>query len=255
MAEEEIRWIEDAEDNSAKAADGNDSDEEEANLGIDLFAVDLRDPSDVFMLTVGDSITLTLSGIKAKFPHLLQSTGLTLWEGSEKLCKYLCDHPQVVKDKSVVELGAGLGLCGIVAHKHGARQVILTDGDTDTLGNMRSNIASNISDAGGAASIFCKQLLWGKNVEAFREKWAQEHGFDVVMGGDIAYAQESLEILFETALELLSEKPGSVFLLSFVFRGGVTVDSVAAAAKRHELEWKRPEDSDTEGVYVFRRSK
>lgn len=241
-------WIEDV-DEEVKSKE--DDDEEQPLPGFDLFSIDKKEPVDEFKLTLGD-ITIDLNGIKAKYPHLLQSTGMTLWEGSEKLCEYLCEHKEIVQGKTIVELGAGLGLCGIVAHKHGASRVILTDGDTDTLRNMRMNISSNIGDDAGD-SLLCKQLLWGKRVEQFREMWEPD-GFDIVMGGDIAYAQESLEILFETAMDLLSTQTGSMFVLSFVFRGGVTIENVEDCAKKHSLEWIAPENGDSEGVYVFRRS-
>jgi len=68
-----------------------------------------------------------------------------------------------------MELGAGLGLCGLVAHKHGACPVMLTDGDSDTLKNMRSDIALNVeSEVIKSESVACKQLLWDNNTEAFQ---------------------------------------------------------------------------------------
>jgi predicted nicotinamide N-methyase len=69
----------------------------------------------------------------------------------------------------------------IAAMKLGAHKVILTDGDTDTLDNMRDNIETNIENS--KDSILCRQLRWGHNVEGFVEKWCPETGFDVVMVG------------------------------------------------------------------------
>jgi len=245
--ETEEPWIEDVDD-------VDDDDDDNHNHGFDLFAT--PSPKE-FQIIVGENTTLTVSGIvQIKFPHLLQSTGLTLWKGSENLCKFLSVHTEYIRGKHVVELGAGLGLCGILAHKLGAQKVILTDGDTDTLSNMRHNIASNVKDEGDDSGIICKQLLWGRNVETFCQKWAAapDHaGFDVVMGGDIAYAQEALEPLFATVLSLLSVKPASVFLLSFVFRNGVTMESVFECAERNGLRWLKPEHEGTDGVYVFHR--
>mmetsp|Transcript_6260 Transcript_6260/g.17635 ORF Transcript_6260/g.17635 Transcript_6260/m.17635 type:complete len:231 (+) Transcript_6260:1535-2227(+) len=224
---------------------------------------------------------------------------MTLWQGSQNLCHYLlhvastttasCDEKQhslnsnsnfSLENKTVCELGAGLGLCGIVAHLYGkAREVLLTDGDTDTLANMRRNIALNVPPSSSAKSgndndidpsrtIRCKQLLWGKNVDAFREKYTlNNRGFDIVMGGDVAYAQEALGILFETAMVLLSkDDDGAVFLLSFVFRGGVKLEHVLECADQHHLRWEKvwPQssteesvveetDDSGEGIYVFQR--
>ena len=58
----------------------------------------------------------------------------------------------------------------------------LTDGDTDTLSNMRDNISANINDDDQTnGSIICKQLRWGLKVDAFRKNCAPEDGFDVIM--------------------------------------------------------------------------
>lgn len=242
--DDEERWIEDED----KEECGQD---EHEPFGFDLFSSDNKDPTDEFKVNIG-SLSLNLYGIQARYPHLLQSTGMTLWQGSQKLCNYLCDNPATIRDKNIVELGAGLGLCGLVAHKYGARRVMLTDGDSDTLKNMRSNIALNVeSEVIESESVVCKQLLWGNNVEAFQLKWAAEDGFDICMGGDIAYAQESLHILFETALGLLSTKEDSRFLLSFVFRGGVTTQSIEECAKDHALKWTRIGEGDQETLYIF----
>mmetsp|Transcript_12849 Transcript_12849/g.16837 ORF Transcript_12849/g.16837 Transcript_12849/m.16837 type:complete len:277 (-) Transcript_12849:257-1087(-) len=261
--EEEEPWIEDVD--SDDEPDG-DLGEEEDYGGVALFSTDQRDPNDEFTVSLGNNNdkSITLTGIKAKYPHLLQSTGMTLWKGSKMLCDYLIKQESATSvccDKTVIELGAGLGLCGIVAYQYcQASQVIMTDGDTDTLSNLRKNVNLNIqSPPDSTRSILCKQLLWGKtNVQAFCDKYAAATnvGFDVVMGGDVAYAQESLEILFETALQLLSTKVGSLFILSFAFRGGVTIQDVLDCAKRHNLKWVEPQDKgdNGDGVYVFSRA-
>lgn len=71
----------------------------------------------------------------------------------------------------------------IVAHKLGAKKVVLTDGDTDTLANMRDNVSSNVGNNYDDLnnSIICKQLRWGKRVEEFRHQWSHGEGFDIVM--------------------------------------------------------------------------
>ena len=37
----------------------------------------------------------------------------------------------------MLELGAGMGVCGLIAHKTGASSVVLTDGDITTLRYIR----------------------------------------------------------------------------------------------------------------------
>lgn len=243
MEEEEQQWIEDRSD---------DEEDNEQPLGFDLFNTDKKDPVDEFKIEIGDE-TITLHGIRSRYPHLLQSTGMTLWKGSKNLCNYLCENPSVVCGKTIVELGAGMGLCGMIAYKKGASKVVLTDGDTDTLRNMRSNISSNVDEKAIAKEdIICKQLLWGKNVESFRSKWTND-GFDIVMGGDIAYAQSSLQILFETATGLLSNASTACFILSFCFRGGVSVGDIEEACHEFNLDFKKIGEGEKEAIYLIRR--
>jgi len=49
----------------------------------------------------------------------------------------------VVSGRSVLELGSGLGLCGILAHRLGSTTTVLTDGDTDTLNTKQIYLSKN----------------------------------------------------------------------------------------------------------------
>ena len=48
------------------------------------------------------------------------------------LAKYLEMHCHTVRDKSVLELGAGTGVAGMAVALLGARQTLLTGGETAT---------------------------------------------------------------------------------------------------------------------------
>ena len=52
----------------------------------------------------------------------------------------------------VLELGAGLGISGIFAHRLGAAATVMTDWGTNTLENMRKNIDLNFGGVGEADS-------------------------------------------------------------------------------------------------------
>lgn len=100
--DQEEPWIEDG---------NNTNGIEDDDYGSSLFA-DTNDGE--FKLAFEGDISVTLKGIKSKYPMFLQSTGLTLWKSSKILCSHLCTNPDVVRGKTVIELGAGLGLAGYV---------------------------------------------------------------------------------------------------------------------------------------------
>ena len=51
------------------------------------------------------------------------------WAGGQALARYILDHPEIVKDKSVIDLASGSGLVGIAAMKAGAKSVLAADID------------------------------------------------------------------------------------------------------------------------------
>ena len=51
------------------------------------------------------------------------------WAGGQALARYLLDHPDVARDRRVLDLAAGSGLVGIAAMKAGASRVLCADID------------------------------------------------------------------------------------------------------------------------------
>jgi hypothetical protein len=270
MSGSDQRWIE------AESMKNKDDDDDE---GFDSLFAD-PDPFDTFAFEwkYGTrDIQIRLHGHKQELGQTLNSTGLTLWRASNILCDFLVQHAaELVANKKILEvssdlltvvdsfafinttrlynslrtmshrmqLGAGLGLCGILASRLDAASVTLTDGDTDTLENMRSNVASNAD----ADKVSCRQLVWGQRVQEF----VGQHGeFDVIMGADIIYIEEVLSPLFmDTIPKLLTEN--GRFLLAYA-RRNVSIDKVLAMATRAGLSYSQLDGP--EGVYVFRKAR
>jgi len=248
--EEEEEWIE--------SYGWNDDKEEEDGLG-DLFAD--PDPHETFHFTFkartdirdrttersnASVINIALRGYKAENGQTLNSTGLTLWRASNILYDYLLNHSgQMIQEKSVLELGAGLGICGILAHKLGASCVVLTDGDTKTLNALRQNVALNCHSDPTSSTILCKQLRWGRHLSEFASSFCVPK-FQLILGSDVVYAQDQLEPLFTTIVALLD--PNGTFLLAFT-RRNVSIDCVLDCATSFGFSWTEPDSS--EGVFEF----
>jgi predicted nicotinamide N-methyase len=278
--DDDVRWIEcesmqgpvkrpvgdqDGVDGDGANADDDDEDDDSPDVG-DLFAD--PDPLDTFhfewtLPATASTVKITLSGHKAELGQTLHSTGLTLWRASELLCDYMIRNSCHIAKKNVLELGAGLGLCGILAHHLQAANVVLTDGDTDALSFMRSNVASNCGDSSSANSssnsIQCRQLVWG-NKERLSDLVRQHttpsdadnenknEGFHLILGSDIIYVEEILDPLFESVERLLAVN--GRFWLAYA-RRNVKIDLVLETAARHGFSFEEPKDA--EGVFIFQR--
>ena len=121
-----------------------------------------------------------------------------LWPAAEALSQYLCEHPDIVKNKKVLELGCGLGLPSLVASHLGA-EVLATDFHPDVESYFLRNCRHS--------SIKCsyERLNW-------REEGKELGLFDIVMGSDILYESKHAS---EVALGLIKFlKPGGTILLA-----------------------------------------
>ncbi len=65
------------------------------------------------------------------------------WAGGQALARYLLDHPELARGKSVLDLGSGSGLTAIAALKAGAREVCAADIDTLALASVIENAQAN----------------------------------------------------------------------------------------------------------------
>ena len=90
---------------------------------------------------------ITLEGIAQENGQVSERTGFTLWDAADVLAQYMVHEGlSHFKNKRVIELGTGLGLCGILATHLMPRRVILTDGDDRVLEKTRSNCVLNSVD-------------------------------------------------------------------------------------------------------------
>jgi predicted nicotinamide N-methyase len=103
------------------------------------------------------------------------------WAGGQVLARYFLDHPQWVKDKTLVDFGAGSGVVGIAAKLAGARRVILCDRDEKAL------------DAGKLNSHLNQVTLeFSSSLEALME---EEVSSWVIVAADVFYDRDNQSLL------------------------------------------------------------
>ena len=229
----------------------NQTQEEEAsNQPVDIFAPKEEDAYEVHEYNFdGDCEKVTIALREQKDYDV--STGMSVWKGSEILCQYSIRHLDLIRDKRVLELGAGVGLCGVVSAKViGASSVLLTDGDHTVLRNLRYNMELN--ELG--RKVACPQLIWGKSRA---EDFQKEHGKqDVILATDCVYVTKSVRPMFETIAQLLVTN--GVFLFVNSCASICPLEEVMRISR--EFGFVAPSDelwyqpgNEKDPVYVFRR--
>src|SRR5690242_15889274 len=73
-------------------------------------------------------------------------SGKRLWAGSHLLASFLIKHRDMIVGKTVLELGAGTGICSMVAEKLNGKEIVATDGDMEVVEILEKNIKENKSN-------------------------------------------------------------------------------------------------------------
>ena len=177
-------------------------------------------------------------------------TGLAVWPASTFLCRFLLSRPgmALIVDKRVVELGAGLGIPGLVAAEF-ASVTELTDNNMLVVARLADSIALNTARMQGEVSA--SELAWGlENLPQARRGLA-----DVVIGSDLVYSCQSVALLLDTADALL--KPGGVFVLSYISRWLTVDEAFSRHSESHGFtvqfaEWPKGEDDEALLLVLFK---
>jgi nicotinamide N-methyltransferase len=143
--------------------------------------------------------------------------GHLLWNAGQVVAQYLEDHAeQLVRGKTVLELGAGAGLPSLVAAVLGAQKVVVTDyPDQDLISNLRYNIAQCPALA-GASNIVAEGFLWGNPVDVLKSHLPSPgEGFDVLILADILFNHSEHAKLLSTLRDCLKGSSASVALVFF----------------------------------------
>jgi predicted nicotinamide N-methyase len=72
-----------------------------------------------------------------------QNKGFVMWPSAVILARHLIKNPSLIQNSTVLELGSGCGLTGLVAAAIGAKSVIQTDYNDVVLENLKANALLN----------------------------------------------------------------------------------------------------------------
>ncbi|OQR91231.1 hypothetical protein THRCLA_09063 [Thraustotheca clavata] len=131
--------------------------------------------------------------------------GGEVWPGAHVLCHHIEQHATELglNTARVVELGAGCGLCGLVAAGLKAQSVVLTDEYPDLL-QMNINLNSSWLRPG---QVTASELVWGE--ESVRSSGLT---YDLILGSEVTQLGRSLHTpLLRTVLWLSHCKTKALF--------------------------------------------
>lgn len=150
-------------------------------------------------------------------------TGQVVWPVSVLLACFVAESDW--EGKSVVEVGAGCGLPGLVASQFAAR-VALTDGSEVIVDLLKQTVTT--FDVAATVS----SLVWGDrhSTLGFKEAFGR---VDVVLGADVVCWPNLVEPLLQTLVALLDV--GGVFYCGFVCRATSTRDLFFDKARTYNL--------------------
>ncbi|KAH9949381.1 hypothetical protein B0H21DRAFT_131633 [Amylocystis lapponica] len=130
------------------------------------------------------------------------TTGLRTWSASLVMAQYLIAHPELVREKRVLELGSGAGFLGVIiaslqqrclgdGNPESAPALCLTDVNDTVLQRCRDNTRLQCNTSSGHPNLFCYPLDWSDALDVQTRRAL--HAFltrvnpDVIMGADVVY--------------------------------------------------------------------
>ncbi|KAH7886195.1 putative methyltransferase-domain-containing protein [Phlebopus sp. FC_14] len=187
----------------------------------------------------GEIETITL--LESRTTIEAGTTGLRTWRASVVLAQYLLEHPEYVSHKTVLELGSGTGLIGILvasmqlrahsfhsttnAMQHERRRVFLTDVNSSVLARCRHNIHLSCNRSSLHPGIEYWSLDWFDSLTC-RESLSSlfcEANADIILGADIVFDPELVPPLVATLHVAISHGSIRMALIALTVRNEETL--------------------------------
>jgi nicotinamide N-methyltransferase len=200
---------------------GVDSDSENIDLFTepsDYYPPSPKPTTETHTLLSGKTLTVRLVGHNPLWGHYL-------WNAGRLISTYFEKNPSLIKDKTVLELGAGAGLPSLVCGMLEARKVIVTDyPDPDLVANLWTNVTASYADASkqdGEKSIVAEGYCWGADAGpllAHLPPIDKENGFEVLILADLLFNHSEhgkLVATIEATLAKTKEAKALVFFTPY----------------------------------------
>lgn len=181
-----------------------------------------------------------------------QWAGTRLWRAAILAIRYLELHAGELfkspsgEQRTLLELGCGLGVPGMILHSITGCPTVLTDKD-DLLEQLQTNIKSNFDEK---QKIYARNLDWTEGIDHLLHSLPGISRFDVVLNCDCIYEPlygESWKPLLKCQEDLLRLNPAAVMITSCERRIADGVDLYLEAANANPVI-QRVERINTQGI-------
>lgn len=157
-----------------------------------------------------------------------------LWPAAEGLCLHIEDEADKIQDKTILELGCGMGLPSMVAARLGAK-VLASDYHPDVEFFFKRNLRHT--------NMQCDYLCFN-----WREDNALSEKYDIVMGSDILYESKHPRDVAQALTKFMKPNgkiwladPGRSYLQKFV-------NAMEELGFKYEL---KPQSVGNQEIFVF----
>uniref|UniRef100_A0A3P8SBU1 Methyltransferase 23, arginine n=1 Tax=Amphiprion percula TaxID=161767 RepID=A0A3P8SBU1_AMPPE len=149
--------------------------------------------------------------LSVSIPEVLDPQyGMYVWPSAVVLAQYLWTYRDELRGKTVLELGAGVGLPGVVAASCGAAVILSDSSDKPScLQNCRRSC-----DANGLQEVALVGLKWGE----VSPDLVLLPRLDVILGSDVFYDPRDFEDVIVTLAFLLRKNPEAQFWTTYQLR-------------------------------------
>jgi predicted nicotinamide N-methyase len=198
----------------------------------------MKYPNELIKLEKGWSVYIpTQNLVKPTYEQLLASNvtepfpfWAKLWASSKVLSQYLIANPQWVKDKVILEMGAGIGQPSLIMAQL-AKEVIITDHNKEAVELLEKNIAHL-----GLTNACAMQLDWSNYNNSINA--------DTILLSDINYAPEAFAPLLNTIVYYIDK--GAVIIIATPQRimGAPFIQSLQHYVKHSETKPVLEQDTE-----------
>ncbi|GAA0149483.1 hypothetical protein Leryth_016287 [Lithospermum erythrorhizon] len=163
-------------------------------------------------------------------------TGQLVWPGAILLNNYLSKNANILQGCSVLELGSGVGVTGILCSRF-CKKIVMTDHNDEVIKIMQMNIDHH-QDSEECGELQVAKLEWGDFEQMDSILLKNPEGFDLILGADICFQQKSVPLLFDTVKYIfsLNTQRECKFILGYVSRTKVMDAMVVTEAIRHGFQ-------------------